>query len=433
MTYSGICRASLALLALAWRALEGQEGRPPAAPDSASDLPRVFLDCQASGCDLDFFKTELGWLNFIRERTLADIYIMVTERTTGAGGRELTATFSAQGPAARSDTVVVFGKQGSTQDELRRLLARTLAQGVLPFVRGTTLGERLSVTYSPPRSGQPSPTRGAPDRWNLWVYRISLSTFSNGDKNYKQTYSNASLRASRTTDAWKLLAAINGSYSENRYLLSGGQALNTYQHSYGFEMLVVRSSGPHWSTGMQLNGSAASTANIDFAWRAGPAIEYDVVPYSESTRHQLVVRYGPGFRFYDYQDSTVFNKLAESRADHRLTIATDHRRPWGNVGGSLVFSQYLHDLSKRSLTLNLGARWRIVAGLEFNVDGYYSRIADQLALPRGQATDEEILLRLRRLQTNYSYFVSAGLSYTFGSVFQNVVNPRFTQSTYVSF
>lgn len=39
--------------------------------------------------------------------------------------------------------------------------------------------------------------------------------------------------------------------------------------------------------------------------------------------------------------------------------------------------------------------------------------------------DTDILIRLRQLQSGYSYFMSVGLSYTFGSIFNNVVNPRF--------
>ena len=46
--------------------------------------------------------------------------------------------------------------------------------------------------------------------------------------------------------------------------------------------------------------------------------------------------------------------------------------------------------------------------------------ADTLA-----ATTEEILLRLRQLATDYSYYTSVGFSYRFGSAFNNVVNPRF--------
>jgi len=41
------------------------------------------------------------------------------------------------------------------------------------------------------------------------------------------------------------------------------------------------------------------------------------------------------------------------------------------------------------------------------------------------ASLEEILLRRRELETSYYYYFSIGLSYTFGSIYNNVVNPRF--------
>ena len=56
-----------------------------------------------------------------------------------------------------------------------------------------------------------------------------------------------------------------------------------------------------------------------------------------------------------------------------------------------------------------------------------SRIRDQLSLPARGATDEEVLLRLRRLESSYEYSVSLSLTYTFGSIFSSIVNPRFGQ------
>jgi hypothetical protein len=68
---------------------------------------------------------------------------------------------------------------------------------------------------------------------------------------------------------------------------------------------------------------------------------------------------------------------------------------------------------------------RLTRGLNLDVFGSYSRIHDQLNLPVGDASLDEILLRRRELATDYDYRLSIGLSYTFGSVFSNVVNPRF--------
>jgi hypothetical protein len=48
-----------------------------------------------------------------------------------------------------------------------------------------------------------------------------------------------------------------------------------------------------------------------------------------------------------------------------------------------------------------------------------------LSLRRGDASNEEILVRQRELATGYEYEFGFGISYTFGSIFNNVVNPRF--------
>ena len=56
-----------------------------------------------------------------------------------------------------------------------------------------------------------------------------------------------------------------------------------------------------------------------------------------------------------------------------------------------------------------------------------SRIRDQLSLPARDATSEEILLRLRELESGYQFNFQVSLTYTFGSIFSSVVNPRFGQ------
>lgn len=58
-----------------------------------------------------------------------------------------------------------------------------------------------------------------------------------------------------------------------------------------------------------------------------------------------------------------------------------------------------------------------------------ARIRDQIDLEAGDATEEEILTRQRELQSDFEYNVRVGFSYTFGSIFSNVVNPRFGGST----
>ena len=48
-------------------------------------------------------------------------------------------------------------------------------------------------------------------------------------------------------------------------------------------------------------------------------------------------------------------------------------------------------------------------------------------LEKGEATEEEVLLRQRQLATGHRYSVSVGFSFSFGSLSNATVNPRFTR------
>ncbi len=91
----------------------------------------------------------------------------------------------------------------------------------------------------------------------------------------------------------------------------------------------------------------------------------------------------------------------------------------------MEFSQYLTSPSKYSVSAFGSASVRLFKGFSFNVFTNLSRTRDQIFLPRGEASTEEILVRQRQLATGYRYFVNFGISYSFGSIFNNIVNPRF--------
>jgi hypothetical protein len=402
----------------------------PAPQDTLrDDLPRVFLDCQANGCDGDFLRTELTWLNFVRDRTLAIVHILATSQSTGSGGTELTVAFIGLGAlSAKQDTVVAISRQSDTFDERRQLVRRVISQGMLRFVANTPLASRLSVAYRAPAAGTvASDTRGARDRWNLWVIRVGGGSFFNGEESYKYYNINGSIEARRTTAANKTFITFRGNRNEDRYTLPDGDELVTKRRNYNAEALWVKSLNDHWSAGLQANASSSVTSNLELGTRFGPAIEYDLFPYSESTRRQIIARYSVGVKSLDYDSLTIFDKLKETRPDHRLVLAGEATQPWGGFYGSVTGSQYLNEPGKYRIDGFMGMNWRIVRGLNIGFDMGYTKLRDQLNLKRGTASQEEVLLRLRQLATGYYYYGSINISYTFGSVFSNVVNPRFGQ------
>jgi hypothetical protein len=89
----------------------------------------------------------------------------------------------------------------------------------------------------------------------------------------------------------------------------------------------------------------------------------------------------------------------------------------------------MHDTSKRHFVFFNSLDLRLFKGFSLFMFGQASLIHDQLYLPRGDLSDADRLLRLRQLETSYSYLLNFGISYSFGSIFNNVVNPRFGGSS----
>jgi hypothetical protein len=96
----------------------------------------------------------------------------------------------------------------------------------------------------------------------------------------------------------------------------------------------------------------------------------------------------------------------------------------------LVGSNYFHDFSKNRIQLNSSLNIRIFKGLSVEIEGGVAHINDQLNLKKGGITEAERLLRLRELATKYRIDGGIELTYTFGSIYNNVVNPRFNSSNF---
>ena len=166
---------------------------------------------------------------------------------------------------------------------------------------------------------------------------------------------------------------------------------------------------------------------------ASTGIEYDFFPYSEANRRSLTVQYSVGASDYKYRELTIFDKLDETVPHHSLNMSLGLRQPWGSMGSSATWTQHLNHRDRYRISLYGNADVRLFKGFSFYTYASYSKIQDQIALRKGAATPEEILLRLRQQATNYSYNVSIGFSYSFGSIFTSVVNPRFNGSNFFFF
>lgn len=387
------------------------------------EAPKVFLDC--GSCDIDYIRTEITFVNYVRDRKEAQVHVLITTQRTGSGGREYTISLIGQLDfEGINDIQKYFSEQADTEDEIRAGLTNALKIALASYAAKTPIASRMRVSYS-----EKIEQEEIEDKWNNWVFRIGGNTFYHGQKSYKNLSLSGSFSASRITEDFKISMSVSASHDKDD-ISYDGDTIESIRNDMNFNGLFVKSLGDHWSVGAFIRADSSTYENIEYSINPSPAIEFNLFPYSESTRRQLRFIYRFGFHIIRYREETIYDKTSENLWNHSLSATLDIKEKWGSVSTTLSGSHYFHDFDKNRIDIFSILNIRIIKGLSFFAIGSGSRVRDQLSLAKGEASLEDVLLRIKQLETNYSYFFSIGLSYTFGSIFTNVVNPRFGSSGY---
>jgi hypothetical protein len=391
--------------------------------ESRSMAPNVFLDCDRRICDFAYIKTEITFVNYVLDRQAADIHIIVTRQQTGSGGSEYTLAFiGLRDHQGQNETLHYYSKPTDTEDEFRRGFVNVLKQGLLPYVYDTPLAEFISVNYSQKREFRPNP---AADPWHYWVFGLSLR--GNGEfEDQAQAYSyqvNAS--ANRTTEAMKFRLYAGLNFRHSRYDIPDEEPVVSETKRRSLSNSVFKSIDSHWSWGGGWSLYSSTYDNARLYASFGPSVEYDIFPYEEATRRELRVQYRMSFTLRDYYEITLYGKEKQNLFSQTLQVVLEMKEQWGSIGASLQGSTFIPDVKYNNLRADFGVDVNLFRGFSFNVGGRYSRVRDQLSLPGREYTPEEILLQLKSLATGFTLRFEVGLSYRFGSIYSNVVNPRF--------
>jgi hypothetical protein len=384
---------------------------------STRSAPRVFIDWP--GCDLEFLRAQIEFVDYTSDLNQAHVQLVVASERTAAG-EEYTLSFRGLGEFAGDDHVLKYlAEEKDPPDKLKKGLVQVIKLGLLRYAGKTAAAGRLSVRLI----DEAAPT-AAVDKWNFWVFSLSGNSFLMGEKSYRNGIYFGSFSANRVTPDIKIKLAVSAMYQKDHFEY-GDEVYDSTADSRSFSGLVVKSLDDHWSVGGYIMASASTYSNVRFRLSPAPAVEYDLFPYSKSTEKQLRFLYRLNYITVSYLEKTIYEKTSERLWQQALSISLELNQPWGTISTSLEGSNYFHDFQKNRLELWSELSLRLFKGLNFNVHGGYSRIRDQLSLAAGGATLEEILLRRREIETDYSYHFSVGLSYTFGSTESKVVNPRF--------
>jgi hypothetical protein len=382
----------------------------------------VFLDCES--CFHDFLQLEVGFVTYVRDPTDATVHVLITRQDTASGGREYTLSLLGRAPFDGEDHVLTTATTSSDPDDvIRRQLASALRVALLRYAVRGSVPPDLDVVV---QRGDGEFGAGEPgDAWNQWVFSLRGSASFEGEESSQEQQFGASLSADRITPDWKTTFGLDIEHERQTFKLNGNGPVSVERDERELEWLAVKGFGDHVSFGAEGEVVSSTFDNITFGLAAAPAVEVNLYPYSAYTRRQLRAQYSLGARHLQYEEPTLFGRERETRPEHRTSLTFEQREPWGSLEASAEWRQYLDDLDKTRLEVEAEVSVRLAPGVSVAAQISTSRIRDQIALPARGATPEEVLLEIRRLQSGYEYEAYFSLTYTFGSIFSSIVNPRF--------
>jgi hypothetical protein len=391
---------------------------------------KVFLDCQIY-CDEDFIRSEINIVDFLNQRDQADVHIISFGRGTGGGGLGYELIFLGQNQfSARKDTLRFSTDPNSTEFERRDVFIKYLKLGLVPFLSLTQNIDYISISMKRPADSLAA-KHNIPikDPWKYWVFNTGISGYYSADAVYQSSNLNGRFSANKITDDIKfgLSASIGRDRSVFTFEDSSGnkEKIKVLNNNRSINQYLIVSLGPHWSWGYQVILNRNTFQNFKNNNFLETGFEYDLFPYKQFNTKMLTISYILNIRHNRYYDTTLYNKIEETLMGHESNAKFTYTQKWGSVSVGVKYKAYLYNLRYYNLGANASCNIRVAGGLSVSINTSAELVHDQIYLPKGGATQQEVLTRRRQLESGYNFQTNIGINYRFGSRLNNFVNPRF--------
>lgn len=383
---------------------------------------RVYLDQNSNDNNyVNYLKVHLWYVNYVRDPKQSQVHIFINTQPTASGGLEYNIRFIGKEKfEKKNDTLQMIAPVDNSNRDTRDQLANVITMGLMPYLALNGQQKYMAFDYTD-KSKQ---VEESIDKYKNWVYTATLNTDLNGDNVSTVIVGDASFSASKITEQWKKRFNIYGTFGSNSYETATYSSAGSI-FVRGINGLVVKSLTDHWSLGLEAGYYASTYSNIKSQYSIAPGVEYDVFPYSESTDHLFTFKYRLQPLYNTYIDPTVFSKTKEFLLNQLIDATYTHITTWGNISTTLTGAYYLNVPKAYRVDLVSQMNFRLAKGLFFNATGSVALINNQVSLSSINLTPEQIILRQKETLTNFSYNLQVGLRYTFGSIFNNIVNPRY--------
>ncbi len=383
----------------------------------------VFLDVER-WIDTDFIRQEIPVVEYVRNRELADVHIIMSRHRAGSTGSTYSISFIGYGEyKIKNYEINCWVPASYTSDMTRKAYTEKIKAGLAPYIADADISDKMDITYGTLPLEITTDRKALRDPWNNWVFEI----YGGGNFYREETSNSLHIRygifADRITKESRTRLRPYGNYYERNYITDDETVTSTSVRS-GFDSYHIISISDHWAAGVFGNIFISTYHNMNFSAELSPAVEYSLFPYEEATRRSITFAWRFGAGYYDYIEETIFDKTEEILFGQAVIASANFRQPWGNIRARLVGFHHFHDFRSNRTELSASLNLRIIEGLSLNISSSYNLVNDLLAIPKADLSLEEILLEHRRRTTSYEFSANIGLSYTFGSRITGVFNPR---------
>lgn len=389
-------------------------------PDKKEGKLKVFIE--GIWLDFDFMRRNMKFVDFVNDPAVADVHIIISNRTSGSGGQVYSLMYSNKIFGNFGDfTLTCTTASSDTHQERRKIITNAITLGLMPFVNETEAAKQVSVHYL----GNDEEINKIPtaDPWRNWTFRGDFNGLTNLEESRKSFNYTYFLRADKVTEDWKFRNSARMNIRTLEYISNGEKYRSENINNY-FSSSAVKSISPRWSAGAFLGYSNSNYTNLIYSISAKPAIEYNIFPWDISDRKVFTIAYYIGPEWKKYYEETIYGKLRESLWEQTLRLDLQLVQSWGEIQAGLDATSFMHDFNKNRITFNSDLSIRIVRGFSVNFDLQVENIHDQIYLPKAEVSLEDILLNKVQLPSTFRVSAGVGLRVQFGSMYNNIVNNR---------
>jgi PKD repeat protein len=388
---------------------------------------RLFVACAADvagWCPFDYLRQELSYFDIVRDETLADVQVRITRVATDSGGFHYALQSWRRAAPAEIERRGVEAAPGLSPALTREALKQEILRALYGTLRETQLGEDFELALAPRSADDLSHLS---DPWNYWVLALELGAQGEGESLYHAGDVKFAFNARRITADHRTLLRLSSEYRYGRYDLEDGQRITGHASGASLRALQAWSVGKHWAAGALATLRRSEYDNLALHAHAGPALEVNLCDYADNATRQVRFVYQVGGWASRYLQPTVAGKDDDLLAYQALSAVVALNQNWGDVQLIGQASDFLSRPERYRVAANLSTSLNLFEGFALGLEGSLARISDQISLPRTPATEGEVVLGTRELPKSFDYGYELRLSYTFGSVHNTIVNPRFGQ------